>query len=98
MPLNKRQRHFFLKVEILFFLHKKSTVMKTRHTILLLALALCVNTNSVKAQVNVQDSLALVDLYKSTNGTDWYHRKNWLTINPVSTWWGIIVTNGRVTY
>ena len=59
--------------------------------------ALCVNINTANGQVNKQDSLALVDLYNSTNGPNWYNQKNWLTKNPVSTWYGITVTNNRVT-
>jgi len=43
-----------------------------------------------------QDSLALVALYDSTNGANWTDNTNWLS-GPVSTWYGITVTNGRVT-
>ena len=46
--------------------------------------------------VNVQDSLALVDLYNSTNGPSWGNHKNWLT-GPVKTWYGIELKDGRVT-
>jgi len=61
--------------------------------------ALCVNINASNAQVNVQDSLALVDLYNSTGGPNWVNHTNWLTSNPVSTWYGIIsVSNGRVIH
>lgn len=45
---------------------------------------------------NASDSLALVSLYNSTNGSTWLTKNNWLTGN-VSTWHGIIVENGRVT-
>src|SRR5207237_1096772 len=41
-------------------------------------------------------SLALVDLYNSTNGPGWYRNTNWLTTNPVSTWYGITVIGTRV--
>ena len=50
----------------------------------------------VNAQVNVKDSLALVDLYNSTDGPNWFRHNNWLT-GPVSTWYGIGLTNKRVT-
>ncbi len=50
-----------------------------------------------KAQVNVQDSLTLVDIYNSTGGPNWTNNTNWLTTNPVSTWHGITVSGGRVT-
>ena len=48
-------------------------------------------------QINEQDSLALVDLYNSTNGAGWINHTNWLTIEPLSTWYGVMsVQNGRV--
>src|SRR3954453_2654070 len=71
--------------------------MKTKSTLFFFAFVLWVNINTVNAQVNVQDSLVLVDLYKSTNGPSWVEQTNWLTINPVSTWFGITVTGTRVT-
>ncbi len=43
------------------------------------------------------DSLALVDLYNSTNGANWTNHTNWLTAAPVSSWFGVRVSNGRVT-
>ncbi len=71
--------------------------MKTKFTILCFVFALCANMHTATAQVNVQDSLALVDLYDSTNGPNWNNHTNWLTKAPVTTWYGIqIVTNGRV--
>ncbi|MBX2922196.1 MAG: hypothetical protein KF746_08395 [Chitinophagaceae bacterium] len=45
-------------------------------------------TKQTPAQVNVQDSLALVDLYNSTDGPDWVQNANWLA-GPVSTWHGV---------
>jgi len=56
---------------------------------------ICVNIHNLFAQVNVQDSLALVDLYNSTGGPNWANQDNWLA-GPVSTWYGILVTEGRV--
>ena len=44
----------------------------------------------------VQDSLALVALYNSTGGPNWTHRDNWLS-GPVDTWYGVTVTDDRVT-
>src|SRR6266498_1667095 len=69
--------------------------MKRRSILFCLVFALCVNTSN--AQVNVQDSLALVDLYNSTHGPNWNNHTNWLTKSPVSTWYGIGVVNTRVT-
>lgn len=51
---------------------------------------------SIKAQVNIGDSMALVDLYNSTNGTSWKNNNNWLN-GRVSEWFGVAVTNNRVT-
>jgi hypothetical protein len=47
--------------------------------------------------IDLQDSLALVDLYNSTNGPTWTNKENWLTKNPVSTWYGITVSGINVT-
>jgi Leucine-rich repeat (LRR) protein len=49
-----------------------------------------------RAQVNTQDSLALVDLYNSTNGSGWINNTNWLTTKPVSSWFGIQINSQRV--
>ncbi|MEQ9426339.1 MAG: FG-GAP-like repeat-containing protein [Cyclobacteriaceae bacterium] len=44
------------------------------------------------------DSLALVDLYTSTNGGNWSNNTNWLQVDvPVNYWWGITASGGRVT-
>ncbi len=48
-------------------------------------------------QIAVQDSLALVDLYNSTNGANWTNKGNWLSTAPLSTWFGVTVTGNRVT-
>jgi hypothetical protein len=53
--------------------------MKTKSTLFFLAFGICVNIHTTHAQVNVQDSLALVDLYNNTNGVDWVDHTNWLT-------------------
>lgn len=51
---------------------------------------------SASAQINVGDSLALVDLYHSTNGPAWKNSNNWLN-SKVSEWYGVSVTGTRVT-
>ncbi len=53
------------------------------------------------AQINVRDSLALVDFYDSTDGSSWNsfgtnYGFNWKTAAPVSTWGGVGVRNNRV--
>lgn len=43
------------------------------------------------------DSLALVAIYNSTNGSGWYNNTNWLTNNPINTWYGVTLkADGRV--
>src|SRR6266536_525337 len=71
--------------------------MKTKSILFCLLFAVCVNIHTAKAQVNVQDSLALVDLYNNTDGPNWRYHDHWLTSSPVSTWFGITVTKERVT-
>ncbi len=60
---------------------------------LLAFLTVCTKAN---AQVPVKDSLALVDLYNSTDGAHWLNNKNWLTAK-ISNWEGIVLTNDRVS-
>ena len=74
--------------------------MSTKFIFLILLIAVFVHGSiACKAQgVDVQDSLALVDLYNSTNGDGWINHANWLTSVPVSQWDGIIVVNGRVKF
>ncbi len=64
--------------------------------ILAVAASVIVSTSYAQA-VNTTDSLALVDLYNSTNGANWNNHQNWLN-GPVSTWFGVVVTGSRVTY
>jgi RHS repeat-associated protein len=66
-----------------------------------LMLSLCsLAPAKVYGQVLASDSLALVDLYKSTNGANWKNtinnNKPWL-VGPVSGWYGVAVTGNRVT-
>lgn len=44
------------------------------------------------------DSLALVALYNSTDGANWTNNTNWLTLEPIDTWYGITVFQNRVIY
>jgi Leucine-rich repeat (LRR) protein len=60
-----------------------------------ISLLLLINQNS-NAQISEQDSLALIALYDSTNGSSWTNNENWLT-GPVSTWYGITTSANRVT-
>src|SRR6266498_5007942 len=90
MPLVKEPAaSFFFVLKLLF--------MKTKFLLFCFLFTFCANRNNANAQVNVQDSLALVDLYNSTNGPNWNNHTNWLTKNPVSTWYGVTIKNKRVT-
>ena len=53
--------------------------------------------NQVSAQVLVQDSLALVALYDSTNGGTWTNNTYWLSDQVVGSWYGVTVSNNRVS-
>lgn len=56
---------------------------------------LTVWTGDSKSQSLTQDSLALVDLYNSTNGSGWITSTNWLT-GPIANWFGVTVAGNRV--
>ena len=71
--------------------------MKQISKLLIAVILFTAITPTLRAQVNKQDSLALVDLYSSTKGTKWLIHSNWLTKEPVSSWYGITVNNNRVT-
>src|SRR5258708_39199199 len=51
---------------------------------------------SAQTAANQQDSLALVDLYNSTNGPGWLNHTNWLSPAPLGTWYGIALVGGYV--
>ncbi len=71
--------------------------MKPRILLFVAALVMCsFLSNGLKAQVSVKDSLTLVALFHSTNGERWNRHTNWLTSNPVSTWYDVGVKNGKV--
>lgn len=56
------------------------------------------DNGSLIASIPESDSLALVALYNSTNGDDWYSNYNWLS-GPVNTWYGVSTDDftGEVT-
>ncbi|MFC1619784.1 DUF1565 domain-containing protein [Candidatus Neomarinimicrobiota bacterium] len=43
------------------------------------------------------DSLALIDVYQSCGGINWLNSTNWLTSQPLTTWYGVTVEVDRVT-
>jgi len=63
-----------------------------KNTILLIIASALIFSQQINAQVNKQDSLALVDLYNSTDGPNWKTSKRWLSNERVEYWAGIQVT------
>ena len=55
------------------------------------------SVKTIQGGVALSDSIALVAFYYSTGGTGWTDKTNWLSSQRVSTWFGITVTNNRVT-
>ncbi len=61
------------------------------------AIALLLISTQISAQaVSPSDSLALVDIYNSTNGGNWSNNSGWLSAQ-VKDWNGITVISGRVS-
>ncbi len=70
--------------------------MKQISKLLIAVILFTAITPTLRAQVNKQDSLALVDLYDSTGGANWTNHTNWLTKAPMSSWYGVGVISGYV--
>ena len=70
--------------------------MRTKILPLFIILYFFVKPAESVAQVNTQDSLALVDFYNSTNGPNWGF-VHWDFKDPVSRWQGIGTQQNRVT-
>ena len=49
-------------------------------------------------QDHADDRAALVALYHAAGGLDWIDSTNWLTAEPLGTWYGVDTEGGRVTY
>ena len=62
---------------------------------LLVLLGILVYSSQAIAQVTPGDSIALVNLYNGTGGSNWIRHNGWLT-GSVSTWYGVQVSGGRV--
>jgi Leucine-rich repeat (LRR) protein len=67
-----------------------------RKVILWLFVMFFLFVGDIFAQSREEDSLALVDLYNSTNGDSWTNNTNWLS-GPINIWYGVTVSGGRVT-
>ena len=61
----------------------------------LLAANMATSNAQTEIPIDKKDSLALVDLYNSTNGDKWINNNGWLK-EPVSKWYGIASSNGRI--
>ena len=46
---------------------------------------------------NRGDLIALIALYYATGGRDWKNSENWLTSEPLDSWYGVTIVGGRVT-
>lgn len=55
-----------------------------------------VSTFWLSAPISQSDSLALVDIYESTDGVNWNNSQNWM-IAPAVMWEGVFLEEGRVT-
>ena len=47
---------------------------------------------------SAQDRAALVALYNAAGGDDWLDRTNWLSDEPLGTWYGVRTAGGRVVH
>jgi Leucine-rich repeat (LRR) protein len=56
-----------------------------------------IGISPVPVSVNIQDSLALVSIYNSTDGPNWYYKNNWLS-GRLNSWQFVDVINGRVLH
>ena len=71
--------------------------MRVKILLFVIAISFCIKPIKSFAQVNVQDSLALVDYYDSTYGVSpWQGDQSWDLQAPVNTWLGIGVRGNRV--
>ena len=49
------------------------------------------------AQDLAGDRQALIALYNATDGANWANNQNWLSDEPLGDWYGVTVSDGRVT-
>ena len=54
-------------------------------------------TITVVENQRLADSLALVHFYNEADGGSWTNNTNWLSSNPIDSWFGITMTDDRVT-
>ena len=61
---------------------------------LIVALLLFSSLN-IQAQVNPDDSLALVSFYNATDGDNWFNNDGWLD-GPIDNWFGVVLEGTRI--
>ncbi len=62
-----------------------------------LAITALISWSVSNAQVSEADSLVLVGIYNEMGGVQWTDNTGWLTEDPVGTWHGVRLDDGRVT-
>ena len=77
--------------------------LKHIRTLLPLAIALAatpllaVSTNAATSDQTARDRAALIALYDATDGRNWRQQDGWLTDEPLASWHGVSLADGRVT-
>ena len=56
-----------------------------------------VSTSAATSEDETRDRAALVALYEATDGQNWRHQDAWLTDEPLESWHGVSLADGRVT-
>ncbi|MBN1351134.1 hypothetical protein JXJ21_17065 [candidate division KSB1 bacterium] len=87
----------FISVICLNFVDWAKADEKTQTTTASLNAGEISSDNSNTEMTLLDDRAALVALYNSTDGDNWNHNDNWLSSNPIDTWYGVTVSGGRVT-
>jgi Leucine-rich repeat (LRR) protein len=62
-----------------------------------LVLTLLSGSMHLPAGISDEEYQALVSIYNKTNGSSWTTNTNWLSDNPVDTWFGVSVVNHSVS-
>ena len=73
-----------------------NTMKQVKGTLSLGLILMIITGTAARAQINEEDSLALVVLYNTTDGPNWQDNTDWLA-EPVAQWHGVEVTEDRVT-
>ena len=64
---------------------------------ILLSIILSIS-QKLSAQTREQDSLALIAIYNAMGGENWDNKTNWLTTEPIYTWYGVTLADERIAY